>query len=87
VIYELHPATFAGNLDGVLAKLDELCDIGVNVIELMPVAEFAGDQSWGYNPALPYAVESPSTVKVTCRAFSPFGVGVSVGRPPRPWWS
>ena len=58
VIYELHPATFAGNLDGVVAKLDELCDIGVNVIELMPVAEFAGDQSWGYNPALPYAVES-----------------------------
>ncbi len=58
VIYELHPGTFAGSLDGVVAKLDELCDIGVNVIELMPVAEFAGDQSWGYNPALPYAVES-----------------------------
>ncbi len=58
VIYELHPGTFARTLDGVVAKLDELCDIGVNVIELMPVAEFAGDQSWGYNPALPYAVES-----------------------------
>ena len=58
VIYELHPGTFAGSLDDVVAKLDDLCDIGVNVIEIMPVAEFAGDQSWGYNPALPYAVES-----------------------------
>ena len=58
VIYELHPGTFAGSLDDIVAKLDDLCELGVNVIELMPVAEFAGDQSWGYNPALPYCVES-----------------------------
>jgi 1,4-alpha-glucan branching enzyme len=58
VIYELHPATFAGTLDDVVCKLDQLTDLGITVIELMPVAEFAGDQSWGYNPALPFAVES-----------------------------
>ena len=58
VIYELHPGTFGGHLDGVADHLDELVELGVNAIELMPVAEFAGDQSWGYNPALPFAVES-----------------------------
>ncbi len=58
VIYELHPATFAGNLDAVAERLDLLVQLGVNCIELMPVAEFAGDISWGYNPALPFAVES-----------------------------
>ena len=58
VIYELHPGTFGGDLDGVADHLDQLAELGVNVIELMPIAEFAGDQSWGYNPALPFAVES-----------------------------
>jgi 1,4-alpha-glucan branching enzyme len=58
VLYELHPGTFGGSLDGVVERLDHLVDLGVNAIELMPVSEFAGDLSWGYNPALPYAVES-----------------------------
>lgn len=58
VVYELHPGTFGGDLDGVVGHLDHLVELGVNAIELMPVAEFAGDQSWGYNPALPFAVES-----------------------------
>ncbi len=58
VIYELHPGTFGGDLDGVVAHLDHLEALGVTAIELMPVAEFAGDLSWGYNPAMPYAVES-----------------------------
>ena len=40
VIYELHPGTFAGTLEDVISKLDDLVDIGVNVLELMPVAEF-----------------------------------------------
>ncbi len=80
VIYELHPATFAGSLDDVVGKLDELCDIGINVIELMPVAEFAGDLSWGYNPALPYAVESslggPDALRRLVNAAHERGVAV-----------
>lgn len=32
--------------------------MGINTIEIMPIAEFAGDYSWGYNPAHPFAVES-----------------------------
>ena len=65
VIYELHVGTFnrkdedeAGTLDQVSKKLGYLKWLGINAIEIMPVAEFAGDISWGYNPAHIFAVES-----------------------------
>ncbi|MGC4153716.1 MAG: alpha-amylase family glycosyl hydrolase [Propionicimonas sp.] len=64
VIYELHAGTFAttqgevGDLDEVSARLDHLVKLGVNAVQIMPVAEFAGDYSWGYNPAHIFAVES-----------------------------
>ena len=64
VIYELHIGTFnrkdkdlPGNFDDAIEALDHLKSLGINAIELMPVAEFAGDLSWGYNPAHPFAVE------------------------------
>ena len=38
VLYELHPGTFGGGLDGVVERLDHLSGLGVNAIELMPVA-------------------------------------------------
>lgn len=51
VLYELHVGTFSesGTFDGVLAHLDYLKDLGVSHIELLPVAEFAGDLGWGYD--------------------------------------
>ncbi|MDX1545917.1 MAG: alpha-amylase family glycosyl hydrolase [Rhodothermales bacterium] len=64
VLYELHVGTFApeddgpGDLHGALRQLDHLVDLGVNAVSLMPLAEFAGDVSWGYNPAHLFAVES-----------------------------
>ncbi|HJE52453.1 MAG TPA: alpha amylase C-terminal domain-containing protein [Tessaracoccus flavescens] len=64
VIYELHVGTFTDKHDGVgnlldaIDRLDHLVDLGVNAIEIMPVSEFAGDMSWGYNPAHIFAVES-----------------------------
>ncbi len=68
VIYEMHIGTFAGDATGddpspgtfaeAAKRLPYLRDLGINVIEIMPVAEFAGDFSWGYNPAHPFAVES-----------------------------
>lgn len=64
VIYELHVGTFfrkygdsIGDFDSVTHHLRYLKALGINCIELMPVAEFPGGQSWGYNPALPFAVE------------------------------
>jgi 1,4-alpha-glucan branching enzyme len=64
VIYELHVGTFndtpggqPGNLNGAIARLPYLRELGVNAIELMPPMEFAGGFSWGYNPAYPFAIE------------------------------
>ena len=47
-----------GTLDGVRRRLRYLRELGVGAIQLMPPFEFAGDRSWGYNPAYPFAVES-----------------------------
>jgi 1,4-alpha-glucan branching enzyme len=47
-----------GTFDRVAEKLGYLRRLGVNCIQLMPSAEFAGDISWGYNPAHIFAVES-----------------------------
>ncbi|MBB1517292.1 alpha amylase C-terminal domain-containing protein [Tessaracoccus sp. MC1679] len=64
VIYEMHVGSFAPSDDGVggfhdvIEQLDYLQELGVNTLQIMPVAEFAGDQSWGYNPAHIFAVES-----------------------------
>lgn len=64
VIYETHIGSFvasegdAGDLVGLAGKLGYLAELGINAVELMPVAEFAGDYSWGYNPSDPFAVES-----------------------------
>jgi len=66
VIYELHVGTFndqgGDNLPGqfasVTARLDHLKKLGVNAIQVMPVGEFAGDRSWGYNPAHIFSVET-----------------------------
>ncbi len=57
VIYELHAGTFSseGTFAGVLEHLDHLLELGVNCIELMPVAEFAGDRGWGYDGVDLYA--------------------------------
>jgi maltooligosyltrehalose trehalohydrolase len=51
IIYELHVGTFTreGTFDAVVAKLDHFLELGVNAIELMPVAEFSGDRGWGYD--------------------------------------
>jgi len=70
IIYEAHVGTFAG-LSGTFQsfsnRLDYLRDLGVSVIELMPINEFPSATSWGYNPAYPYAIETsygaPDTLK------------------------
>jgi len=67
VIYELHVGDFSGGEDDphargkykhVVEKLDYLSDLGVNAIEVMPVKEYPGDHSWGYNPRHFFATES-----------------------------
>ncbi|UCD82504.1 MAG: malto-oligosyltrehalose trehalohydrolase [Desulfobacterales bacterium] len=60
IIYELHVGTFtpAGTFDAVIMHLDELKDIGISAIELMPVAQFPGTRNWGYDGTYPFAAQN-----------------------------
>jgi maltooligosyltrehalose trehalohydrolase len=51
VVYELHVGTFtaAGTFDAAIDKLDELRELGVTAIELLPIAQFPGHRNWGYD--------------------------------------
>ena len=60
VIYELHVGTFSedGTFDGVIPYLDELRELGVTAIEILPVNAFPGNWNWGYDGVLPFAVQT-----------------------------
>ena len=49
--------SFIGSFQAVTSKLDYLQALGVNAIELLPLGEFMGDISAGYNPAYIFAIE------------------------------
>jgi maltooligosyltrehalose trehalohydrolase len=59
IIYELHTGTFTheGTFDAVVERLDELKQLGITAVELMPVAQFPGSRNWGYDGVLLYAVQ------------------------------
>ena len=59
ILYELHTGTFSaqGTFDGIERHLDHLIELGVNAIEIMPVAQFPGDRNWGYDGVFPFAVQ------------------------------
>ena len=58
VFYELHVGTFTetGTLDAAVQRLGHLVDLGVDVVELMPLGAFPGRWGWGYDGAHPGAV-------------------------------
>ncbi len=56
VIYEAHLGLLGG-FNGLRERLPELRDLGVTVIEVMPIAEFPGARNWGYDGTLPYSPE------------------------------
>jgi maltooligosyltrehalose trehalohydrolase len=59
VVYELHVGTFTpeGTLDAAQRRLQHLVDLGVDVVELMPVAAWPGRWNWGYDGVGPWAVD------------------------------
>ncbi len=61
VIYEMHVGTFSpeGTFDGAIAHLDQLADLGVSHVEIMPVHAFPGRFGWGYDVAAFYAAHAP----------------------------
>ena len=67
IIYELYTGGFSGGesdnekrgkFKDVIDKLDYLCELGINAVELMPIQEHPGENGWGYNPRHYFAVES-----------------------------
>ncbi|HVS31430.1 MAG TPA: malto-oligosyltrehalose trehalohydrolase [Thermoanaerobaculia bacterium] len=60
VVYELHVGTFTaeGTFDAVIPQLDELKDLGITAVELLPVAQFPGWRNWGYDGTYVGAAQS-----------------------------
>jgi 1,4-alpha-glucan branching enzyme len=65
VIYEVHVGTFhrpdqsiTGTFEDVIAKLDYLAELGINMIELLPICSMVMDRGWGYAPDYIFAIES-----------------------------
>jgi maltooligosyltrehalose trehalohydrolase len=61
VLYELHVGTFTaeGTFDAAIGRLGHLSDLGVDIVELMPVAAFPGRHGWGYDGVCLWAVHEP----------------------------
>ena len=89
VIYELHVGTFnrkdpqtVGTFEDVIERLPYLKELGINCIELLPVAEFAGAISWGYNPAHPFAIEQdyggPEGLAKLVKEAHKVGIGIII---------
>jgi maltooligosyltrehalose trehalohydrolase len=60
ILYELHVGTFTreGTFDAVIPRLRELKRLGINAVQLMPIAQFPGGRNWGYDGSFPYAVQN-----------------------------
>jgi maltooligosyltrehalose trehalohydrolase len=60
ITYEMHVGTFTpdGTFEAAIAHLDELQELGVTAVELMPVAQFPGGRNWGYDGVHPFAVQN-----------------------------
>ncbi|MDX6201349.1 MAG: maltooligosyltrehalose trehalohydrolase [Frankiales bacterium] len=82
VLYELHVGTFTpdGTFDGVVDRLDHLVELGVDLIELLPVNGFPGRWGWGYEGVDLYAVQDayggPEGLKRLVDACHARGIGV-----------
>jgi maltooligosyltrehalose trehalohydrolase len=82
VLYECHIGTFSpeGTFDGAIGRLEHLAALGVDAIELMPVAEFSGDRGWGYDGvdlfAPHHAYGGPDGLKRLVDAAHSRGLGV-----------
>lgn len=60
IMYELHVGAFTpeGTFAAIIPRLDALKELGVNTIELMPIAQFPGARNWGYDGVHPFAVQN-----------------------------
>jgi 1,4-alpha-glucan branching enzyme len=88
VIYELHVGSLGygkkrpGNFDDAIALLDYLTELGVNAVELLPIAEANGTRTWGYGNSHHFAIQSnaggPEKFREFVRACHQRGIAVIV---------
>jgi 1,4-alpha-glucan branching enzyme len=92
ILYQCHVGSFAGYRDALVApgqvgsfdllrtKLQYIRDLGFNALALLPVQEFRGGRSWGYNPAFYFALESdygrPADLRALVDACHAIGMSV-----------
>lgn len=60
IFYEIHVGTFTpeGTFEAIIPYLDDLKDLGITAVEIMPIAQFPGDRNWGYDGVYPYAAQN-----------------------------
>lgn len=88
VVYEMHIGTFGartdtpGTFDRAIRRMAYLQELGIGAIQVMPPFEYAGEVSWGYNPAHIFAIESsyggPDAFKRFIRSAHEHGIAVIV---------
>ena len=82
IFYELHVGAFTpeGTFDAIIPRLAELATLGINALELMPVAACSGERNWGYDGAFLYAVQQtyggPQGLKRLVDAAHQHGIAV-----------
>jgi maltooligosyltrehalose trehalohydrolase len=82
VLYELHVGTFtaAGTFEAAIERLPHLVDLGIDAIEIMPVASFEGGRGWGYDGVGLYAPHAgyggPDGLKRLVDSCHRAGIGV-----------
>ena len=82
IIYELHVGTFTteGTFDAAIQHLDEVKELGISAVEIMPVAQFPGNRNWGYDSVYPFAVQNsyggPEGLKLLVNACHQKGLAV-----------
>jgi maltooligosyltrehalose trehalohydrolase len=78
----LHTGTFTsdGTFDSIIPQIPYLLDVGFTALELMPVAQFAGERNWGYDGVCPFAAPNtyggPDALKRLVNACHERGIAV-----------
>jgi maltooligosyltrehalose trehalohydrolase len=82
ILYELHIGTFTpqGTFDAAIDRIDHLVGLGVDLVELLPVASWSGEHNWGYDGVAWYAPHEvyggPDGFKRFVNACHRRGIGV-----------
>jgi maltooligosyltrehalose trehalohydrolase len=82
VVMELHVGTFTerGTFDAATEYFDDLAELGITAVEVMPIAQFPGARNWGYDGVFPYAAQDSYGGPAGFRRFvdAAHGAGLSV---------